>query len=104
MSFALGAIDAECNAGTPSYHLGLQLTCIGNLQSDQMLIISIYTNYDLRMDTLTSEDAVERLQKALDLMEPESADDASEEDVSRRRDVKGTLRSDITAIYKCEQG
>ena len=70
MSFALGAIDAECNAGTPSYHLGLQLTCIGNLQSDQMLIISIYTNYELRLDNLTPEDAIERLRKGLELTEP----------------------------------
>ena len=48
------------------------MTCIGNVESQQMLIISIYTNYELRLDNVTSEDAVERLRKALELTEPPS--------------------------------
>ena len=70
MSFALAAIDTECNNGVPSYYLRLQLTCIGNVESQQMLIISIYTNYDLQQDHITSEDAIERLRKSLELPEP----------------------------------
>ena len=70
MNFALATIDNASNAGVTNYYLRLQLTCIGNVESQQMLIISIYTNYELRENNITSEDATERLRKALELTEP----------------------------------
>ena len=70
LSFALSALDKKCGSGMSSHHLRLRLTPIGK-PDEESLVISMYTNYDLEdTESLPSEEAIERLQKALGLQEP----------------------------------
>jgi len=66
MERALTVISKKCGASIPDTLLELRSTLLGGMEC-RTLVISLYTNYDLKRRDLPSDDAIELIRKALGL-------------------------------------
>jgi len=69
MNRAVAAINKKCGALIPDTLLKLRSTLLGGMEHTT-LVISLYTNFDLKRRDLPSGDAIELIRQALDLKEP----------------------------------
>ncbi|KAH9917512.1 uncharacterized protein B0H18DRAFT_1123592 [Fomitopsis serialis] len=71
MNRAVATINKKCGTSIPNTLLKLGSTLLGGMEHTT-LIISVYTNYDLKRGDLPSDDAIELIRNALHLEGPPS--------------------------------